>query len=109
MDILDRVMARLPGENQVDESFLGESIKLVEDRLNLRLNTETLPNKFESIAVDAVIKIWRRRYYEGIESEKADTIDTKFIDNVLEEYEKEIQAYLYNKEKDSFKNVVKFL
>lgn len=110
MEILDRVLARLPGEdNQADEPFLKESIRLVEDRLNLRLNTDKLPDKFESILVDAVIKIWRRRYHEGIETEKIDTINTKFVDNILEEYEKEIQAYLYNKEKDSFENVVRFI
>lgn len=110
MEIFDRVLARLPGEeNQVDDIFLNESIRFVEDRLNLRLNTEVLPDKFESIVVDAVIKIWRRRYHEGIESEKADTIDTKFVENVLDEYEREIQSYLDNQRKDKFKNVVKFI
>ncbi len=110
MSILERILARLPGEeDQVDESFLNESIRLIEDRLNLRLNTEVLPKKFESILVDAVVKIWRRRYHEGIESEKADTIDTKFIEDVLAEYEKEIQDYLYYQEEDKYKNVVRFI
>lgn len=106
MAILERVLVRLPGETQVDEPFLLETIVIVEDRLNLILNTDILPQKFESIVVDAVIKVWRRRYYEGIESEGIDAITTKFIDNVLAEYDREINAYIAGKVS---KSVVRFI
>lgn len=49
-----------------------------------------LPNLFESICVDAVVKMYRRTYYEGISSEGAANISTTFVDDVLSEYAQEI-------------------
>lgn len=108
MKILDRVKIRLPDEGQVDELFLADSIQTVEDRLNLILGTDIIPEKFESIVVDAVVKVWRKRYHEGIKSESVDTLNTSFIDNVLDEYDKEINAYLQSQNAPG-KNVVRFI
>ncbi|NBI08241.1 phage head-tail connector protein [Senegalia massiliensis] len=107
-NLLDRVKTRLPGENQVDDAFLAEIIRTIQDRLNLRLGTETLPKQFYSILVDAVIKMYRRKYYEGIKSESIDTISTSFADDVLKEYETEINSYIDSK-KVITQNVVRFL
>ncbi len=110
MDILDRVMVRLSGESLIDEPFLLDASLTIIDRLNLRLGTEYLPVEFKSIAVDAVIKVWRRKYYEGIESERIDIINTSFVDNILDEYREEIYAYINDDDKESSrKNVVEFL
>ena len=48
------------------------------------------PNLFESICVDAVVKMYRRTYYEGISNEGAANISTTFVDDVLAEYAQEI-------------------
>ena len=107
-EILDRVNTRLLGEGNADSVFLLEAIRTIEDRLNIRLNSSVLPIKFESILVDAVVKLWRRQYYEGIGTEKIDTIQTTFIENILDEYDKEIQTFNAS-EGGSNTNVVRFI
>lgn len=108
MELLDRVKTRLPDENRVSDIFLMEVIETIEDRLNLRLGTEKIPKQFNSIVVDAVIKMYRRQYYEGIESERIDMIQTKFIEDVLSEYDLEIKTYIDN-EKVKKINLVSFI
>ena len=109
MVVLDRVMVRLSGEDSIDVPFIEEAILMIEDRLKLRLGVELLPPVFQSITVDAVVKVYRRKYYEGIKIESMDTISTHFMDDVLSEYEKDIRAYIQSKEISSFKNVVRFV
>ena len=60
------------------------------DRLCLRLGVDTLPTLFQSICVDATVKMVRRTYYEGISSEGVANISTSFVDNILAEYDDEI-------------------
>lgn len=105
--MIDRVLVRLTDEHDVNTSFINESITTVSDRLKLRLGTDVLPEIFNSIVVDAVVKMYRRQYYEGIQSENIDTISTTFIDNILSEYELEITSYI-DKE-NNVGNVVKFI
>lgn len=107
--MIDRVQIRLGDEPNKDLDFINESIRTVSDRLNLRLGTVALPDRFESIVVDAAIKMYRRQYYEGIQSESADTINTSFVENILDEYDQEIQAYRASLEETTAKNVVRFL
>ena len=73
--------------------LLTEYIDTMSDRLCLRLGTNILPRLFESICVDAVVKMHRRAYYEGITSEGAANISTTFVDDVLSEYADEIALY----------------
>ena len=101
--IKERIKVRLPGE---DESVLDEFQQTIEDRLCLRLNVDKVPSKFESIVVDAVVKMFRRVYYEGVASEGADSISTSFVDDILSEYDDEIASYLSNGSK---KAKIKFL
>ena len=89
--LLDRVKLRLPEEN--NEALLSELITTITDRLCLRLGAETLPNMFASVAVDAVVKMYRRIYYEGISAENVTSISNSFVDDILAEYETEIEGY----------------
>lgn len=90
-DLSDRVKLRLPEES--NEDLLSELIITVSDRLCLRLGAETLPSIFGSVAVDAVVKMYRRIYYEGISSENVTGISDSFVDDILAEYDTEIEGY----------------
>lgn len=92
MDLKARVRRRIPCDEATDD-ILKEYIITVSDRLCLRLGTEKLPDLFGSICVDAVVKMWRRTYYEGISSEGAANINTSFVDDILAEYSDEISLY----------------
>ena len=91
----DRVKKRLTGETY-DETIMSEIIQTVTDRLCLRLgvNESTFPSLFDSIVVDASIKLWRRRYYEGIASENVSSLSDSFVEDILNEYQPEIDAWL---------------
>ena len=93
MDILQRVRIRITDPNVSDE-LLNEYIQTIMDRLCLRLGAETLPAAFDSVCVDAVIKMVRRTYYEGISSESAANLSTSF----LSEYDREISDWKNNRD-----------
>lgn len=103
MQLLDRVKNRLPTEE--NETLLNELIQSVSDRICLRLGVDEFPPLFNSICVDAVIKAYRRQYYEGISSESADTLNTSFFENILGEYDYEFEAYIKKKTKEE--NILK--
>lgn len=107
MDLANRVFNRL--EN-ADEDVLKEYIVTIKDRLCLRLGEEDLPEQFESICVDAVVKMYRRMYYEGIVSEGTSNLTTSFVDDILAEYSQEISDWKVRKANDSGSGrVVRFL
>ena len=89
MDMLERLKTRLPDTELTDEQ-LSEYLQTMSDRLCLRLGVDTLPALFQSICVDAAVKMVRRTYYEGISSEGVANISTSFVDNILAEYDDEI-------------------
>ena len=43
--------------------------------------------------MDAVVKMYRRTYYEGISSEGVANISTSFVEDILDEYAEEIARY----------------
>lgn len=92
MELIERVRRRIH-EEEVSSDILDEYIRIVSDRLCLRLGVDILPALFESICVDAVVKMHRRAYYEGITSEGAANISVSFVDDVLSEYADEIALY----------------
>lgn len=107
-ELLNRVQIRLPEES--NETLLSELITTVTDRLCLRLGAETLPNVFMSIAVDAVVKMYRRIYYEGISSESVKDISVGFADDILAEYAGEIDGWKVARSNTGNSNkVVRFL
>lgn len=107
--ILERVKTRLPDES--NDNLLNELIDTAKDRICLRLGVNEIPDLFNSICVDVVIKLYRRQYYEGISSESADTLSTSFIADVLSEYDNEFDKYIKDKEKNEQKlaRKVKFI
>lgn len=92
MELLERVKIRLTGEN-VEDLQLLEMIQAISDRLCIRLGEETLPVVFTSICVDAVVKMYRRVYYEGISTESTGSLSTAFVEDVLAEYAGEISDW----------------
>lgn len=92
MDLIERVAGRL-SDCPVDDTVLQDYIDTVSDRLCLRLGVDELPKIFESICVDATVKMCRRTYYEGISSEGVANISTSFVEDILNEYAVEITKY----------------
>lgn len=107
--MLERVKLRLEGETVSDE-VLSELIQTITDRLILRLGASDLPETFNSIVVDATVKMYRRLYYEGISSENVSNLSTSFIEDILNEYSSEISTWK-EQQANSGKNkrVVRFI
>ena len=109
--LLERVKKRLSDIN-IEDDKLNECIQTISDRLCLRLGTQELPLLFNSVCVDAVVKMYNRIYYEGITSESGGNISTSFVEDILNEYEQEIEGYLNfkkNNNEDGSEKVVRFL
>lgn len=110
-DILERVKLRLPEESNID--LLGELISTMTDRVCLRVQENELPEVLESITTEAVIKVYRRQYFEGISDERADSLNLSFFEDVLGEYEEEFNAFKNMKKKqedeEGNKKVVRFI
>lgn len=91
-----RVVKRLAGDEcapKADE--LDEVCHGVLDRLCMRLGASELPEVAESIAVDAAVKVARRKFYEGVQSESAGmtgSVSTSFYEDALAEYAAEISG-----------------
>lgn len=88
----EKIRIRLEGE-KISDARLNEYIETVTDRLCVRLGTDELPKRFESVCADAVVKMHRRFYYEGISSENDGGISVSFADDILSEYSAEIEDY----------------
>ena len=80
-------------ETQLPYAWLTDEFTPRRDRFCLRLGAETLPPLFNSICVDATVKMVRRTYYEGITSEAVANINTSFVDDILAEYAGEIDDW----------------
>ena len=96
VDIKERVKKRLTDYSD-NANLIDELIATVEDRLCIRLDEETLPKKFTSICVDAVVKAYRRVYFEGITAEGVENLSTSFVEDILAEYAFEISAWIEKK------------
>lgn len=109
MELIDRLRVRIP-DTSLENSELKEYLFTVSDRLCLRLGAEKLPPLFESICVDAAVKMVRRTYYEGISSEGVANISTSFVDDILAEYAGEIEDWKNSQAASGNSNkVVRFL
>lgn len=107
-----RVQNRMNGETY-DSTIMDEVIQTITDRLCLRLGvTETtFPDVFKSVVVDASVKVWRQRYYEGIKTEWNASLKNEFVTDILAEYQDEIDQWLNSAAADQSGNrkVVRFL
>lgn len=107
MEVLERVKTRLVNEETLpSDTLVIEMVTTITDRLKLRLGAEKVPDAFNSIVVDAVVKMFRKQQFEGITSENTANISTSFVDDVLSEYAIEIDEYKNNRDKE---RIVKFL
>lgn len=111
--VLTRVQTRL-GNEPYDEGVLADIVQTVTDRLSLRLGLsepDTLPALLYSVGVDASIKAFRRRYYEGIKSETEGGLSTSFVEDILDEYASEIKGYIASAKPEDLggTGVVRFL
>lgn len=91
-ELLYRLKIRLSDMNLMDYQYT-EYLTTMRDRICLRLGADTLPPLFNSICVDATVKMVRRTYYEGISSEGVANISTSFVDDILAEYASEIDDW----------------
>ena len=108
-DMLERLRIRLP-DMPLPEEALKEYLNTVSDRLCLRLGVETLPSLFQSICIDATVKVYRRTYHEGISTEGVANISTSFVDDILAEYAQEIGDWKSSQAASGNSNkVVRFL
>lgn len=108
--VRERVLVRKP--ELEDNPVLLELVKTATDRINIRVGEMELPAELETVAVEVVCALHNRMYYEGIKSENADTFSVSFVDNVLSEYETDLQRYREKKAKDDVEyrgGVVNFL
>lgn len=105
MAILDRVKLRLPEET--NDQILGEFIQTAIDRINLRVKQTIFPTSLESILVEIVVKMYRRKYYEGISSESADTLNVSFYEDIFAEYEGEFNNWVKMNDEDTGNNKLK--
>ena len=71
------------------------------------LASNSLPPVFIHIAIDACIKLFRLYSYEGISTENDGGLYVSFVEDILNEYTKEISAYKF--EKGTGGGTVKFL
>lgn len=105
MAVLDRVKLRLPeAEN---DPIIEEFIKTATDRINLRIKQLVFPASLESILVEIVVKMYRRKYYEGISSESADTLNVSFYEDIFAEYEGEFNNWIKMNDEDTGNNKLK--
>lgn len=107
-EIEKRIECRMTGE-LCDKTVMGEISQTVLDRICIRLgisNEQEFPALFYGVCAEASVKAYRRRYYEGIQSESASGVfsDT-FVEDILSEYEKEFETYRNGNDVGSSKRV----
>lgn len=107
--LVGRVKVRYLDDEQVpSDDKITEALQTIHDRLAIRLDVDEVPAKGASLIVSAAIKSLRLMGYEGSTSESAGdggSVSNSFVENVLAEFEDEIDA-LY---KSLHKSGVKFL
>lgn len=93
-EVVERVRTRLSGDECAPEQAeLEEVCRGVSERLCMRIGVSKLPALAESIAVDAAVKVVRRKFYEGVQTESAGmagSVSTSFFEDALAEYSAEI-------------------
>lgn len=90
--IKGRVVIREP-KLADDDSLVYEYIATAIDRIKLYAGLSEFPSDLNSIAVDVVLAMYRRKYHEGISSENVDVMSVTFINKLLSEYDREIANY----------------
>lgn len=80
-------------EENIPEKLLDEYVMTAIDRILLYTGLKVFPEAFNSIGVEIVLAMYRRKYHEGISSEGVDVMSVSFINNLLSEYDREFANY----------------
>lgn len=90
--IIDRVAIR---ESKLKDQteLVSEYTETAIDRIKLYTGLAEFPEAFNSIAVDVVLAMYRRKYHEGITSEGVDVMSVTFVNGLLNEYDREFSNY----------------
>lgn len=90
--IKERVIIREP-KLKDENGLVDEYITTATDRIVLYAGLQEFPEAFNSIAVDVVLGMYRRKYHEGISSEGVDVMSITFVNSLLSEYDREFTNY----------------
>lgn len=80
-------------ESDFPDVLLDEYVTTAMDRILLYTGLLVFPTAFNSIAVEVVVAMYRRKYHEGISSEGVDVFSVSFIENLLEQYDREFTNF----------------
>ena|SRR5690625_1138733 len=110
--MLDRLKIRIP---DIKDDIAKELIKTAKDRILLRIESKQslFPTELESICVEVVTAMYNKHMMknEGIDTERVDVFSIKFVNDLLDQYEHELNAYknMLNNEDDEARGKVRFL
>lgn len=110
--MLDRLKVRIPN---IEPAIAEELIKTAKDRILLRIGSrQTLfPVELESICVEVVTAMYNKHMMknEGVDSESVDVFSIKFVNDLLRQYEDELNEYrrMLSEEDDESRGKVRFL
>lgn len=90
--IKERVVIREP-KLKDEHELLDEYVTTAIDRIVLYAGLKEFPETFNSIAVDVVLGMYRRKYHEGVSSEGVDVMSITFVNSLLSEYDREFTNY----------------
>lgn len=106
--IAARVLVREP-ELSNKNDLLDEYVATAIDRILLYAALKEFPEALNSIAVEVVLAMYRRKYHEGIASEGVDVMSVTFLDSVLSEYDREFSNYKKSLDDDDNQNAGKLV
>lgn len=110
--MINRLQVRIP---DIDADLANELLVTAKDRILLRVGSkQTLfPKELESVCVEVVTAMYNKHQmkHQGVESESVDVFSVKFINNLLDEYQPELNEYrlLYASEQDAAAGKLRFL
>lgn len=111
--MISRLKIRIP---DIGDPIAEELIKTAKDRILLRVGlnkTKEFPDELESICVEIVTAMYNKHMMknEGIDSESVDVFSVKFVNDLLKQYEDELNEYkrMLDDEEDSSRGKVRFL
>lgn len=111
--MISRLKIRIP---DIEDSIAEELILTAKDRILLRVGLKSVdefPKELKSICVEVVTAMYRKHemQHEGVDSEGVDVFSVKFVNDLLDQYEDELEAYkkMLKDEEDADREKVRFL
>ncbi|MEK3887455.1 phage head-tail connector protein [Bacillus sp. FSL K6-3431] len=110
--MIERLKVRIP---DIDIAVANELIKTAKDRILLRvgLKQTLFPAELESICVEIVTAMYNKHQmkHEGVENENVDVFSMKFVNDLLKQYDPELDEYrrMLENEKDESREKIRFI